>query len=126
MQLEENGANRKYPRKEIQVGAVLSHKDNLFYVQEEKENMITMYQIYPSSIHQNGMADILVHDAIYKTFFDIKKVQKETLEKNYQIKKVASQEEIKYNQNLFYLPKKKKRRKKKIKRTKEANRRKGY
>lgn len=92
--------------KSLRVGAVIDYKNNMYYVYDENEENIFMYQIYTSKIKEPKMANIRIKDGIYKTYFSTKVVKKESLLSNgYNVKRCALKDEIEYNNKVFHLPK---------------------
>lgn len=93
-------------RKSLRVGAIIEYNDNMFYVYDEDDEFLFVYRIFFNSVSEKGMADVLVKNGVFRTFFNTSKIKKEKLKENgYRIRRCASNEEIEYNSMIFKLPK---------------------
>lgn len=98
---------KKENSKSLRIGAIIDYKDNMYYVYDEKDEEVFIYQIYPNGFPDSKMANIEVKGGTYKTYFSTKTITKEKLsESGYQIRRCASIEEIHYNDKIFHMPKK--------------------
>ena len=92
--------------KELRIGAIIDYKDKMYYVYDEDDISLFVYQIYTNSISKPNLADIQIKGGIFRTFFATTTIKKENLELNgYKIRRCASEEEIEYNKKIFALPK---------------------
>lgn len=95
----------------LKIGAIINYKTNLYYIYDEDNENVFVYQIFPKGILEPKMAYIKINTDIYRTYFATRFIKKETLKRNgYSIKKYASKEEIDYNNKMLSIPKKERKR----------------
>jgi len=111
--LKENMLKRE-SGKSLKIGAIIDYNKNMYYVYDENDEEVFVYQIYPNGVMKPKIADIQVRNGIYKTFFASAKIGKDRLSsKGYKVRRCASSKEIEYNSKIFHIPKHKRKQERK-------------
>ena len=96
--------NRRKEARKLKIGALIVYRAKMFYVYHEDNWHYYVYHIFDSSNFQDDMADILIRNGIYHTYFN-KAVLPKRNKSFYHVKRCASEEEIIYNETLLHTSK---------------------
>ena len=89
----------------LKIGAIINYKTNLYYIYNENNESVFVYQIFSKGIMEPKMAYIKINDKVYRTYFNTSFIKKDILKKNgYVVRRYASKEEIDYNNKMLSLP----------------------
>ena len=103
---------KRLEKKTLQVGALIDYKGNMYYVAEETPAKVALYLLCRGRITKT-MANIVIQGGIYKTYFGTQIIRKDKLiERGVKIRRIATKEEIEYNNKVFNLPKEKRQKEK--------------
>lgn len=103
---EKQGQKHNPINKEATIGTLIKYKDNFYYITDENDTHFICYRVYPSDEKEGNMALLKIKHGYYYTFFNTVSISKIG---DYKTRRMATEEEIKYNKEAINISKWKRR-----------------
>ncbi len=82
----------------LKIGAIIEYKTDLYYIYDEDNESVFVYQIFPEGILESNMVYIKIDGEFYRTYSTTNFIKKDILKKyGYVVKRYTSEEKIDFN-----------------------------
>ena len=82
----------------LKIGAIIEYKTDLYYIYDEDNESVFVYQIFPGGILESNMVYIKIDGEFYRTYSTTNFIKKDILKKyGYVVKRYTSEEKIDFN-----------------------------